>query len=447
MFSTEKIDFRPDGLRPDGVFLGDRDHEGDPLPEFIGARPQDLQPLVQGIIAANERMREGELDSVLQAAATTFGFVYIHPFQDGNGRLHRCLIHHVLAERKFTPPGGFTTLSAGLPEVTEQPASDPSGVLLGMRAFDYHNSYIQQFNLGIEQQYGNNTIRVFYVGALGRHIARSFNDVNAPLPNTAVNPNLLRPYYSTSPNLTSVIYIDTEASSSYDALQTSFARSYRNGLTVQFNYTWTHGLDNAIRGDAGSGTIPALTSTMDYGNSSFDVRHRMAATLFYELPFGKGSSGAKGLLTKSWQLNLSGVWSTGLPFTVLNATDVSNTNPGASGADRPDQIGSAALSNPTVNRFFNTDAFVAQAAGTLGNERRNQLYGPHNRRLDASLFKNFTIVKEASLQFRAEVFNITNTANFAAPAALLGGANFGQLAQMTAGYTPREVQFAIRLQF
>src|ERR1017187_10676096 len=93
------------GLRPDGVFLGERDYEGDPLPEFIGARPQDLQPLMQGMIAANQRMREGELDSVLQAAATAFGFVYIHPFQDGNGRLHRCLIHHVLAERKFTPPG------------------------------------------------------------------------------------------------------------------------------------------------------------------------------------------------------------------------------------------------------------------------------------------------------------------------------------------------------
>jgi hypothetical protein len=93
------------GLRPDGVFLGERDHEGDPLPEFIGAHPEDLRPLMQGMIAANERMREGELDSVLQAAATAFGFVYIHPFQDGNGRLHRCLIHHVLAERKFTPPG------------------------------------------------------------------------------------------------------------------------------------------------------------------------------------------------------------------------------------------------------------------------------------------------------------------------------------------------------
>jgi len=101
----EDMRFTRAGLRPDGVFLGERDHEGDPLPEFIGARPQDLQPLMQGMIAANDRMREGELDSVLQAAATAFGFVYIHPFQDGNGRLHRCLIHHVLAERKFTPPG------------------------------------------------------------------------------------------------------------------------------------------------------------------------------------------------------------------------------------------------------------------------------------------------------------------------------------------------------
>jgi hypothetical protein len=93
------------GLRPDGVFLGERDHQGDPLPEFIGARPGDLQDLIGGMIDANQRMGEGALDAVLQAAATAFGFVYIHPLQDGNGRLHRCLIHHVLAERKFTPPG------------------------------------------------------------------------------------------------------------------------------------------------------------------------------------------------------------------------------------------------------------------------------------------------------------------------------------------------------
>ena len=93
------------GLRPDGVFLGERDDHGDPLPEFVGARPADLPGLMNGLLDANNRMREDGLDPVLKAAATAFGFVYVHPFQDGNGRMHRCLIHHVLAERKFTPPG------------------------------------------------------------------------------------------------------------------------------------------------------------------------------------------------------------------------------------------------------------------------------------------------------------------------------------------------------
>jgi hypothetical protein len=93
------------GLRPDGVFLGERDHTGDPLPEFIGARAQDLTELMTGMLEANDRMRDDGLDPVLQAAATAFAFVYMHPFQDGNGRLHRCLIHDVLADRKFTPTG------------------------------------------------------------------------------------------------------------------------------------------------------------------------------------------------------------------------------------------------------------------------------------------------------------------------------------------------------
>lgn len=100
------------GLRPDGVFLGERDHNGDPLPEFIGARPGDLTALLTGMLAANERMRESNIDAVLQAAATAFGFVYVHPYQDGNGRLHRCLIHHVLAERKFTPVGMIFPVSS-----------------------------------------------------------------------------------------------------------------------------------------------------------------------------------------------------------------------------------------------------------------------------------------------------------------------------------------------
>ena len=193
--------------------------------------------------------------------------------------------------------------------------------------------------------------------------------------------------------------------------------------------------------------MPALSSTIDYGNSSFDFRQRATGTLFYDLPFGKDDDGAKELIFRGWQANLAGVWSTGLPYTVVNATDVSNTNPGASAADRPNQLGNATLPRPGVARYFNTEAFAAQSAGTLGSERSNQFDGPPTRHVDISIFKNFTLHKQRNLQFRAEVFNLTNTANFAPPAAALGGANFGHLTQLTAGYTPREIQFAVRSSF
>lgn len=101
----EDTRFVQTGLRQEGVFLGERTSDGDPLPEFIGARPEDLEDLVAGLLEANTLMRAGGLDPVLQATATAFGFVYIHPFEDGNGRLQRYLIHHVLTERMFSPPG------------------------------------------------------------------------------------------------------------------------------------------------------------------------------------------------------------------------------------------------------------------------------------------------------------------------------------------------------
>ncbi len=98
----------PIGYREEGVFLGERDHNNEPMPEFIGARHQDVAALMTALNACNNRLRltdTDDVDPVLQAAIIAFGFVYIHPLADGNGRLHRCLIHHVLAERKFTPPG------------------------------------------------------------------------------------------------------------------------------------------------------------------------------------------------------------------------------------------------------------------------------------------------------------------------------------------------------
>jgi hypothetical protein len=102
------------GLRKEDIFLGERSVDGDPLPEFIGARPDNLKEILEALVESNTIMREASLDAVLQAAATAFGFVYLHPFEDGNGRLHRLLIHQTLADRNFTPPGMLFPVSAAM---------------------------------------------------------------------------------------------------------------------------------------------------------------------------------------------------------------------------------------------------------------------------------------------------------------------------------------------
>ncbi|RJT23483.1 Fic family protein [Mesorhizobium waimense] len=100
------------GLRTEGGFVGEHDRlSGAPIPDHISARHEDLQGLINGL-AAFDRGAARQLDPVLAAAALAFGFVYIHPFEDGNGRLHRYLIHHVLAERGFNPPGLVFPVSA-----------------------------------------------------------------------------------------------------------------------------------------------------------------------------------------------------------------------------------------------------------------------------------------------------------------------------------------------
>jgi hypothetical protein len=100
------------GLRREGGFVGEHDREtGAPLPEHISARHEDIPSLIDGLVAF-DRMAAPHLDPVLAAAALAFGFVYIHPFEDGNGRLHRYLMHHVLAERGFNPAGVVFPVSA-----------------------------------------------------------------------------------------------------------------------------------------------------------------------------------------------------------------------------------------------------------------------------------------------------------------------------------------------
>ncbi|MBN9419634.1 MAG: Fic family protein [Reyranella sp.] len=102
------------GLRQEGGFVGEHDRDTRmALPDHISARHEDLPDLIRGLIAFDRTAAE-TLDPVIAAAVLAFGFVYVHPFEDGNGRLHRYLIHHVLAERGFNPPGIVFPVSAAI---------------------------------------------------------------------------------------------------------------------------------------------------------------------------------------------------------------------------------------------------------------------------------------------------------------------------------------------
>jgi Fic family protein len=103
------------GLREAGGFVGAHDRiTGQPLPEHVSAKPEDLVALLNGVVAYSERTHLRRMDPVLVAAAVAFGFVYIHPFEDGNGRLHRWLIHHALGLAGYNPPGLVFPISAAI---------------------------------------------------------------------------------------------------------------------------------------------------------------------------------------------------------------------------------------------------------------------------------------------------------------------------------------------
>lgn len=103
------------GFRIKGGFVGEHDRAtGEPIPDHISARWQDLDTLISGLIRANELLLDDDFDAVLAASVVAFGFVFIHPFEDGNGRIHRYLIHHVLAKKNFAQQGIIFPVSASI---------------------------------------------------------------------------------------------------------------------------------------------------------------------------------------------------------------------------------------------------------------------------------------------------------------------------------------------
>lgn len=105
------------GFRTEGGFVGEHDrNSGEPIPEHISARWQDLNALISGLLETSILLEKSDFNPILAAAQIAFGFVFIHPFVDGNGRIHRYLIHHLLSKMNFTPQGINFPISAAILE-------------------------------------------------------------------------------------------------------------------------------------------------------------------------------------------------------------------------------------------------------------------------------------------------------------------------------------------
>jgi len=265
----------------------------------------------------------------------------------------------------------------------------------------------------------------------------------------------------------------SNAQSNYDSLQVRLEKRYSHGLQYQLSYTYAHSLDNASSASLGSvnnGDFQDQRNpNLDYGNSDFDVRHRLVFSYIYDLPFGRGkmlakdASGVVNQILGDWQL--SGVFSdtTGNYYTATDADSVANGDCGGTvaGCARPNLVGNPNAKPCVAGTLFNTCAFADDSTnpgiipiGSLGNEPRNNILGPGIKVWDTSFVKQFPISEQKHFEFRAELFNVLNHTNYlfatfgeiSAPATSVT-MNSGVFGLPQAARNPRQIQFALKFYF
>lgn len=350
-----------------------------------------------------------------------------------------------------------TTLSQGFPVPIKPDVNNLSGNVYSQNT-NFKPGMVQQYNLDLQRELPASTVlTVAYVGSRGSHLQTENWNLNTAPPNLQIDPANLRPY----PQFFDVIGLIDRGLSRYDSLQIKAEKAYKQGVYFLLAYTYSKGFDNGLNDDLGSlvgvpyyplipapGTYPLNPAGFtDKGLSITDQKHNFSASVLYRLPFGKGAryvSDAHGVVEGvigNWQLNVISHIASGFPLGLITGVN----NSGTAIQNRPNQICSGKLSNPTPQEFFNTSCFVDPPPGVLGDANRTPLYGPDFVNFDASLFKGFKLREGTDLVFRAEVFNVFNHPQFAFPGTYTDSPNFGQITQTV--NNPRLIQVALKLVF
>jgi hypothetical protein len=270
----------------------------------------------------------------------------------------------------------------------------------------------------------------------------NINEVQ-PGPGSQASRRLIQPLS----NVATINYFDPSNRSTYNGLHLKLNQRFAHGLQFLVSYTFGKSLDYAGSPASGGGQVggPQSVTLFDEsrGPSGFDVKHRFVTSWVWALPFGEGrrfaSAGPLKPILEDWEFSGIVTWSTGRPFTVTLNTGVNNGAP-----SWPDRIGDGRLDDPTVERWFDTAAFVAPPPNTYGNSGRGVLYAPGTQTVDVSLSRRFPI-NRFRLQFRADAFNLLNTPQLGFPNVAIGSPTAGRITTTVADN--RSMQFALKLDF
>jgi len=305
------------------------------------------------------------------------------------------------------------------------------------------SAYTVQWNANVQRSLtGNYLVEVAYTGSRSYNEHKRFN-VNQAQPGTT--PIVTRVPF---PAFQSAILYSSDAGwARFQGISFRVEKRYSNGWNLLGNYQLSTSRDNGSGEIEANDTAFAWNLNADEGPARYDQRHRAAISGGYELPFGPGKpwlsdGGAAAYVLGGWQVFGVVRLSSGFPYSVTS------TNVCQCGSFIPQRVNFAPgreddagnIDNGTVSQWFDPSAYVVPALGTQGTAGRNTVRGPGYERVDFSLIKRFPIDR-SRVEFRWEVFNLFNRANFGTPDFNISNRTVGTITSADDG---RNMQFGLR---